>query len=157
MSKNAEQKIKEYLESMEGLYYQLILVVGQSGTGKTNLLQNIARKFNKSLININLTISKEYMELTKKQRKLEVAKTLDKIVGKSDGIILLDNIEILFDNDLEQNPLRLLQGLARKRKIVASWGGMYKDGKISYAEPWHHEYRKYDAKDILIVDLNTNS
>jgi len=99
MSKNAEQKITEYLESMEGLYYQLILVVGQSGTGKTNLLQSIAKKYHKRPINVNLTVSKEFMELTKKQRKLEVAKILEKIIEKEDGIIFLDNIEILFDND----------------------------------------------------------
>ncbi|MEN6474686.1 MAG: BREX-3 system P-loop-containing protein BrxF, partial [Syntrophaceae bacterium] len=38
-------------------------------------------------------------------------------------VVLLDNIEILFDVSLKQDPLRLLQGLSRNTTLVAAWSG----------------------------------
>ncbi len=40
-------------------------------------------------------------------------------------VVLLDNLEILFDTALEVEPLRLLQVSSRNRTIVASWNGSY--------------------------------
>ena len=37
--------------------------------------------------------------------------------------MLLDHLEILFDPALEQDPLRLLQGVSRDRTVVAAWPG----------------------------------
>jgi hypothetical protein len=39
------------------------------------------------------------------------------------GLVLLDNIELLFDVHLKQDPLRLLQGLSRNKTVVATWNG----------------------------------
>jgi hypothetical protein len=65
--------------------------------------------------------------------------------------VVLDNIEILFDKDLKQDPLRLLQGISRNRSVVASWNGTVSGSKLLYAEAGHPEYRSYDLEDTLIV------
>ena len=36
-------------------------------------------------------------------------------------MILLDNIEVIFDVALKQDPLRLLQRLSRNKTVVAAW------------------------------------
>jgi len=38
-------------------------------------------------------------------------------------VVLLDNVEVLFDVSLKQDPLRLLQGLSRNKTVVAAWSG----------------------------------
>ena len=69
--------------------------------------------------------------------------------------MVLDNLEILFDNDLKQDPLRLLQGISRNRAVVASWNGAMKSAEgSSYAETSHPEYRSYDSVDALIVGMD---
>jgi hypothetical protein len=68
--------------------------------------------------------------------------------------LVLDNLELLFDQDLMQDPLRLLQGLSRNRTLLASWNGTFSVGRLGYAEPGHPEYRAYDAPDALIVTMD---
>jgi len=67
------------------------------------------------------------------------------------ALVLLDNIEILFDVHLKQDPLRLLQGLSRNRTVVAAWNGSIVDGHMTYAVPDHPEYRRYPIRDFLVA------
>ena len=57
-------------------------------------------------------------------------------------LVLLDNLEILFDVLLRQDPLRLLQDISMNRTIVAARTGSA-DDHLSYAVPRHPEYRRY--------------
>jgi hypothetical protein len=66
-------------------------------------------------------------------------------------VILLDNIEILFDVSLRQDPLRILQGFSRNKTVVAAWDGSIDNEYIIYATPDHPEYRRYRFRDFLVV------
>jgi ABC-type hemin transport system ATPase subunit len=64
------------------------------------------------------------LDCTERQRTLQLPRLLSEIVSAfSAEVVLLDNIEILFDLSLKQDPLRLLQGLSRKQTVVAAWRG----------------------------------
>jgi ABC-type hemin transport system ATPase subunit len=64
------------------------------------------------------------LDLTERQRALQLPRILAEIVGVSAAdVVLLDNVEVLFDVSLKQDPLRLLQGLSRNRTVVAAWSG----------------------------------
>jgi len=65
--------------------------------------------------------------------------------------ILLDNIELLFADQLAQDPLRLLQSVARNRVIVAAWPGNFDGICLTYGEPSHGEARRYQAPQVVIV------
>jgi hypothetical protein len=69
----------------------------------------------------------------------------------NEEVVLLDNIEILFDPSLQQDPLRLLLNLSRNRTLVVSWNGQIKNNILSYAEPGHPEYRRYSVENFLII------
>jgi len=142
------------LEAAEGLYHRLVLLVGKSGSGKTGLLQEVAKEVGASVINVNLALSGELLELTAKQRSLRLPDLLDQIVDQAQSPVVLDNIEILFDKDLQLDPLRLLQGISRNRTVVSSWGGAMISGKLIYAEIGHPEYRNYESVDALIVCMD---
>ncbi|MCL4079017.1 BREX-3 system P-loop-containing protein BrxF [Coriobacteriia bacterium Es71-Z0120] len=49
---------------------------------------------------------------------------------------------------LQQDPLRLLQGLPRNKTVVAAWNGTIVDGYLTYAGPSHPEYRRYPIRDL---------
>jgi hypothetical protein len=147
-------KIKRSLQAAEGLYHRLVLLVGETGSGKTGVLRDIADYLGTSVINVNLALSSELLELTAKQRSLRLPGILDQIVRNSMSPVVLDNLEILFDKDLKQDPLRLLQGLSRNHTVVASWNGGYSGGRLFYAESGHPEYRSYESIDALIVGMD---
>jgi len=147
----ADQIIHKLAQAAE-LYHRLILVVAISGSGKTRALQNVKERTSAPIVNVNLELSKMLLDLTERQRALQIPRLLNEIMAQADkDVVLLDNIEILFDTFLKQDPLRLLQGLSRNRTIVAAWNGSISDGFITYAVPDHREYRKYPLRDFLVV------
>ena len=157
MAEQLQNRIKEFLQASEGLYNCLVLLVGEAGSGKTDILRDVAGEFNTSVLNVNLVISSQLLDLTAKQRALRLPEILGQVVEKAKPPVVLDNLEILFDKGLKQDPLRLLQGISRNRPVVASWNGTVTDGMLFYAEPDHPEYRRYDSVDALIVDTNQTS
>lgn len=154
MAEQIHVKIKRFLHAADGLYHRLVLLVGETGSGKTGVLRSVANDFGTSVININLVLSIELLELTAKQRSLRLPGILDQIADKSQTPVVLDNLEILFDKNLKQDPLRLLQGISRNRTVVASWNGASTGGRLVYAETGHPEYRSYDSVDALIVGMD---
>ncbi len=151
MSERLRDKIRRSLQSAEGLYYRLVLLVGETRSGKTAVLRDVAEEYRTSVINVNLVLSSKLLELTPKQRPLRLPVILDQIANKARRLVVLDNLEILFDPELKQDPLRLLQGISRNRSVLASWSGTYNSGKLLYAESGHPEYRSYESADALIV------
>ncbi len=153
MTNSIHENIRLSIETADGLYHRLILLVGKSGSGKTGVLREIAEEFGSSVVNVNLALSGELLELTAKQRSLRLPGILDQIVDQAQSPVVLDNLEILFDKDLQQDPLRLLQSISRNRAVVASWNGIMNSGRLLYAETGHPEYRSYDSVDALIVEM----
>lgn len=101
-------------------------------------------------MNVNLELSRRMLDLTERQRALQLPRLLREIVDNGDEeMILLDNIEVIFDVGLKQDPLRLLQGLSRNKTVVAAWNGTIVEDSLTYAAPAHPEYRRYPMRDFL--------
>ncbi|MEZ4614373.1 MAG: BREX-3 system P-loop-containing protein BrxF [Caldilineaceae bacterium] len=154
MSQPIQDTLRFALQTADGLYHRLVLLVGASGTGKTSVLRAIAEELDIPVINVNLALSAGLLELTAKQRTLHLPELLNNTVAEGQSPVVLDNIEILFDTALQQDPLRLLQGLSRNRTVLASWNGSLHKGKLLYAEPGHPEYRSYEIGETVIVNMD---
>lgn len=146
------EQITAQLERAEGLYHRLVLVVAPSGSGKSEALGEVARLNGYPLLNVNLELSRALLELAERQRSLMCQQVLlDAVEDQAGSVVLLDNLEALFDCSLQQDPLRLLQRLSRNRTIVASWNGRIEGQWLTYAEPGHPEYRRFPSSGILVV------
>ncbi|WP_420239633.1 BREX-3 system P-loop-containing protein BrxF [Telmatobacter bradus] len=147
----ADTIIQRVVDAAE-LYHRLVLLVGPSGTGKTAALQEVHGRIAAPLININLELSRRMLDYGERQRALQTPRLLAEIVDQSPGdVTLLDNIEILFDISLKQDPLRLLQGVSRNKTVVAAFSGTISGSQMFYATPGHPEYRQYSLRDFLVV------
>ena len=152
MAEPLADKVIGRIEQAVELYHRLIMVVAPAGAGKTAALQDVHERTGAPLINVNLELSRSMLDLTERQRALQLPRLLSEIVNASENdVILLDNIELLFDVLLKQDPLRLLQGLSRNKTIVATWGGVIEGEHMIYATPNHSEYKRYSVRDVLIV------
>jgi hypothetical protein len=136
------------------LYHRLILVVAPSRAGKTTALLDVATQGGCRYINVSLELSRRLLDLTVRQRALQVPRLLADILNKEGTrVALLDNLEILFAVSLRQDPLRLLQGLSRNQTVVAAWNGVVEGRYLLYAKPDHPEYRCYPIDDLVIISL----
>ena len=152
MADSLADQIMQKVGPAAGLYNRLVLVVAPTGTGKTTALQDVQNHTGAPLVNVNLELSRRMLELTERQRVLQLPRLLQEIISDGgDEAILLDNIEVIFDINLQQDPLRLLQGLSRNKTVVTAWNGTIVDDYLTYAAPGHPEYRRYPMRDFLVV------
>jgi len=152
MAEPLADKVMLKIDHAIELYYRLIIMVAPSGKGKTAALQDVHGRTGAPLVNVNLEISRGMLDLTDRQRALQLPRLLSEIVNESQSdVVLLDNIEVLFDVSLKQDPLRLLQGLSRSKTIVVAWNGSFDNGHMTYATPDHPEYKRYPLRDFQVV------
>lgn len=158
MANSLPDQILHAIETVRGLYHRLVIVVGPSGTGKTPALQDVARRVGATRINLNLELSQRLMNLTARQRILQLRTLLDEVLASVPGdILIFDNIEMLFDVALQQDPLYRLQAISRNRTVVVAWNGIgIRDDRgqasLMYAVLGHPEYRRYSAADLVLVE-----
>lgn len=152
MAAPLSHRIADRVPEAAGLYHRLLLVVGQPRTGKTTALRDLADEHGWPLVNVNLELSEQLLELTSKQRALRVPRLLGEIAdGRPGDVLLLDNTEILFSTEIQQDPLRLLQGLGRNRTVVATWSGEMDGDCLTYAAPGHAEARRCPRPQVIVV------
>ncbi len=147
-----DKRISKIVADAGALYFRLVLIVGPARSGKTSALRRLSEEQSWPLVNVNLLLSQSLLELTPQQRALNVNRLLDQITKEYQGdIIILDNTEVLFNPELQQDPLRLLQSLSRNRTVIAAWSGEQVGDNVFYASPSHPEFKKYDNPDAVIV------
>ena len=152
MAAPLSQRVADRIVDAAGLYHRLVLIVGRPRTGKTTAMRELADDHGWPLVNVNLELSERLLELTSKQRALRAPRLLGAIADGHPGeVLLLDNSEILFSTELQQDPLRLLQGLSRNRTVVVTWSGELDAESLIYAVPGHPEHRRCDRPQVILV------
>jgi DNA polymerase III delta prime subunit len=166
MNEAVKEAIKDAIFHAPVMYSRLILLVGPPGTGKTRALQRISTEYDKNILNVNLEMSRILMEIPIPRRESRAGKVFDDMIKAfcpalaepggltpEEKLVFLDNLEILFDKDLKQDPLFLLQSVSRNTNttIVASWNGTWSNKKLTFAVSGHPEYRFYDNIDAQII------
>jgi hypothetical protein len=157
MAEPLTNRVIKIVDEVAELYHRLVLLVAPPGVGKTATLQDVHERISVPLVNVNLEITRRMLDLTERQRALQLPRILEDIINVTAAdVVLLDNIEVLFDVSLKQDPLRLLQGLSRSKAIVVAWGGYIKGEYLHYATPDHPEYKRYPLQGLLIVKPDAN-
>ena len=162
MSWNLEKlthDIEEKIALVESRRCKLVLVVGPPFTGKTKLLRELTKSYPEryTYINLNLELSALLREVTEKERPYRVQEYLRELLSDKQGILLIDNTEILFDPELNLDPVKSLEVLSRFNSVVSVWSGSVKDGFLSYAEPGHREYFRGSMGEFEIVEVTGKS
>ena len=154
MTNPLSTQLHDAVSTLQDAYYKLILAVGPARSGKTTALSTLAHERNWPLLNVNLRVSEHLLDLTQTRRAIRVATIFHEIVHtEASDVVLLDNIELLFAAELAQDPLRLLQALARQRTLVVAWPGRVDGAYLTYAEPGHPEARRYLTPQAVIVPI----
>jgi len=105
------------------------------------------------LLNLNLELSEKLMDITQTKRSRAISNVINEIIEDypKDQVLLVNHFELLFLPELEQDPIRLFEDLSRERTLVLFWPGAYENGVLSYAQPWHSEYREFAKVDAKMI------
>ena len=111
-TQSAVDQIRQRLSGIADIYNRLVLLVGPSGSGKTASLRALADAEKVPVLNVGSEISRRLLDLTERQRILQLPTLLEEAVaGLPGNLTILDNTEVLLNHVLKQDTLRLLQGM----------------------------------------------
>lgn len=147
------------VDEIGALQSKLVLLIGAPRSGKTGLLRSLAKNKGVKPLNIGALLGARLAGIPLRQRHLQTATILRELADQhaSGDILLMDNIEILFDRSLQLDPLELLKRHAHARRVVAVWPGQLhgntKTGRLTYANMGHPEHQDYSLAGL--VPFNT--
>lgn len=145
-------EIQTRIEQVNGRYDKLVLVVGPPESGKTEALLQVAGSAGYPYVSLGLELSRRLLDVPARQRPLQTSNIVGAIVEETHAsVVLLDNIELLFDPSLALNPLLLLRRHSRNRVVVAVWPGSVDGNWITYAAPTHREHRRYWLEQTVVA------
>ena len=134
-------KLERYVDQLGEMHTKLIVLTGLPGSGKTKLLHALGNKLGIDLLNVNLELGRRLSATPHAARGFSAGQLLRYIADKQrkEEVLLLDNIELLFERGLQINPLDLIKRLAHSKRVVAVWPGELRGNRLYYAEMTHPE------------------
>ena len=154
MSELSFPQLLDVIRGVQSAYHKLVVIAAPSRSGKTRLLNQIAKALNMPAVNLNREMSERLLGLTKRQRTLKAEEIARGLLDERDHTgICLDNTELLFDSGLELNPVLFLQDASRNRLIVASWNGAFQDGALTFGYVGHPDFFKERVTGFPVVSL----
>lgn len=148
-------ELRKEIRAVSLQYHKILVFVGGVSDERSKYLLELSRETGE-YINLNKLISERLLDIPRSERAVEVIDVLNKLpLETSEGLLFLDYLDILFSPELKVNPLEALIHLSRRKVIIVSWPGGYREGSLIYAEPGHPEYYYFpDAgKDYKIIEF----
>ncbi|WP_371360362.1 BREX-3 system P-loop-containing protein BrxF [Pseudomonas sp. KT_2_4] len=148
-------KLERLVDEIGDLNSKLILLVGLSRSGKTHLLRQLAVNLAVEPLNISAVLARRLAAIPKPKRSFAVGEELRDICvrARMDEVLLLDNLELLFEPGLQIHPLELLKGLAHYQRVVAVWPGELRGDRLIYADLTHQEHCDYSREGVVIFEI----
>jgi len=148
-------RLDRLLDEIAALHSKLILLVGRPGCGKTTLLVALANRRGARVMNVGAALGKRLAVLPRRQRAIQAFGAMRELADEyaSGDLLLLDNIELLFDRSLKLDPLDLLKRHAHTRRVVTVWPGELRDGRLIYAERGHPEFQDYGIEGLVPFEI----
>jgi hypothetical protein len=106
-------------------------------------------------LNIGAELGSRLSPIPNRQRQIEITAILDELSYQhtNNNLLLIINIELLFDRTLKLDPLNLLKRLAHARRVVAVWPGEISNSRLVYAVIGHPEYQDYSLEGLIPFEI----
>ncbi len=149
------ERLERLTTEIASLHSKLILLVGSPHTGKTALLKEFGKQMEAEPLSVGSKLGLRLAGLPQKQRPLEAGSILRELADQhaKGDLLLVDNIELLFDRTLQLDPLDLLKRHAHARRVVAVWPGELRDGRLTYADMGHPEKQDYGLEGVVPFEI----
>lgn len=130
---------------------KLVLLIGPPRSGKSGLLSALAKRREAAVLSLGTALGRQLVAIPNARRHLVAVELLGELANScaANDILLLDNIELLFDRTLQLDPLNLLKRHAHARRVVAVWPGELHDNRLTYAITGHPEHQDYGIEGLV--------
>ncbi|MCH5438467.1 MULTISPECIES: BREX-3 system P-loop-containing protein BrxF [Bacillus cereus group] len=146
--------LEKEMALMHNWWHKLIFICASNELGTIEIGEKIAT-LNEDIytVNLNLIMSETLVNISEEKYPLYVEEVTRETFDNPFKIYLLQHIDVLFDPVIKINPIRLLENISKKSKLIVIWPGEYKNNQLVYAQEGHPEYflsGSFEGKVILI-------
>lgn len=133
----------------------MVVIAGSRGSGKTRVANLLAEKGLGTYVNLSLALSRYRMTVEPGHDvgwPSDFMVSLLSSIGR-DAMLILDNIEAVFQPQLQLNPLGWLLKMAREIPIIVVWPGSVLDGEFVFSTPNRPDYFRQREQSVIVVNL----
>lgn len=147
------EKLERLIDEIGDLNSKLILLVGPSG--KTKLLRELGDKVQIEPLNVGQELGRRLSAMPHNRRGFSASELIREIADhqQASNLLLLDNLELLFDKSLKINPLDMVKRVAHSKRVVAVWPGELRDNRLVYADVTHPEHYDYSCEGVVVLEI----
>ena len=145
------ENFEYYLYSSQS--FGILIIVNESTIDLGKLANEMVLKYALHKIAPNNKLGQILVSELKQTRG---SKAIEWIRTKSDnyeGPILFCDIDIIFEPDLEIDPLALFKRISKHKKIIVLWPGNFSNNSLTYATPEHAHFRRWVNPGVEIIQL----
>lgn len=153
------ERLERLVDEVGALQSKLVMLIGPPNAGKTELLHSLAKRKGVTPLNVGAELGGRLAGMPLRQRHLQTTTILRELADQHapGDLLLLDNIELLFDRSLQLDPLDLLKRHAHARRVVAAWPGELqgdvRTGRLTYADMGHPEHQDYSLAGVVPFEI----
>ena len=153
------EQLEQLIDDIGEINSKLVLLVGGRTSGKTKLLYELGTRLNLDPLNAGLELGRKLAAIPINKRSFAAGELLRQLADRHalGDLLLLDNLELLFDRSLRLDPLDLLKRHAHSRRVIAVWpgelSGNTKTGRLTYAEMGHPEHQDYSLFGVVPFEV----
>ena len=102
MGSSMLERLNQLVDDIQSLNSKLILLIGPPRSGKTRLLDELAKQRQVPVFKVGGSLGRQLLAVPNAQRHLSAAALLSELAAdhSRDGLVIFDNIELLFDQSL---------------------------------------------------------
>lgn len=148
---NIKTDIDQAIKSGSFQSSNLILLV----LNPTEIHEVIVKNVDSQFKNLSKLLSEKLVVLSLKDREQYLHSLVSDLVKEAVDICYFSRINLLFEESLQADPLKLLQHAAKKKPIIVVWPGSIDSMSLSYAKPGLPDYKSYKLNEFQDVQVIT--
>lgn len=148
---NIKTDIDQAIKSGSFQSSNLILLV----LNPTEIHEVIVKNVDSQFKNLSKLLSEKLVVLSLKDREQYLHSLVSDLVKEAVDICYFSRVNLLFEESLQADPLKLLQHAAKKKPIIVIWPGSLDSMSLSYAKPGLPDYKSYKLNEFQDVQVIT--
>lgn len=154
--------IKDIVEACKWDAERIVWLSGGFSTQRSRVLHDLAEDEGFSHLNIGVEVTSRLLDVAPRKRPVRVRSLLRRLLDdvekqRTELVIAVDHIEVLFDPSLQLDVPGLLRNEAANRTLVVSWPGTIIDTDATYASMPHPEHVTFSVRPTRVVYVHSRS
>lgn len=145
-------EIENYIREKQ--YQELALGISLSIKRLYEISMLVQKEYQIPVVNLNKDLNKILIKNQEVNLSKEISNfILSKVKSIKSDLILIEQIDIIFDPCIEIDPLKILMQAGKLRNLIVLWPGEYKNRTLTYGSIEYGYSQIWKNPDLLILKI----